>query len=97
MSKSSIARIPAKFNPISQKTGISALFSPIPKSFADLHREWHSLIAQESAATSEALREYFARRRTAILESFPAWERPSVLDKLNTPLPGLEVTYANAQ
>lgn len=68
------------------KTDISELFTPIPKTFYDHHREWWDLRNEEAASLSPGGRYAIAWKRTAIVESFPAWERPAVLDLLNRPL-----------
>ena len=66
-------------------TDISELFAPIPKTFDDHHAEWWELRTKEQSALGYG-RYAIARRRTEILESFPRFELPAALDRLNRPL-----------
>ena len=55
------------------------------RNFDDLHAEWWRLRSQEQSVQNYG-RYAIAMRRTKILESFPRYEIPATLDRLNRPL-----------
>ena len=65
-----------------RKTSISDLFLPSSMTFDDYRAEWNRLRERESADPSHA--PGIARARTAILDVFPSWELPSIIDRLNS-------------